>query len=118
MILLLSDAVTIALIATIAPTIASVGALLISLQSKKQSITNTHKIDVLHNEVDGKMTQLLETTKISSKAEGKLEGKDELIEVLKQTPPLEPPHPKDEKPIDVIIKNENPVDVKIKGEEK
>lgn len=69
----MSDAVIISIIGAVTSTIASYFA----WQSKRQSVANTKKIDVLHESVNGKMERLLEVTGTAAKAEGKLEGKEE-----------------------------------------
>lgn len=47
-----------------------------------------NKVNDYHKEVDGKMSKLLDRTNDAARAEGKLEVKNELIEVLKKTEPL------------------------------
>lgn len=63
----MSDAVAIAMLATIGPTI-------IGLATLVTSIRNGSKTDNYHKEVNSRMTQLLTTNSSESRAIGKAEG--------------------------------------------
>ena len=64
----MSDAVQLGLIAAIPATITAITGILIVL----------NKIKDLHRDVDGRMTEMLELTRLAATAKGNLEGRAEL----------------------------------------
>lgn len=66
----MNDTVIIALVISIPPTLAAIASCIASLR-------NGQKIEVVRLDVNEKMKAFLELTAIASKAEGKLEAKDE-----------------------------------------
>lgn len=65
----MSDAIVISIVTTI-------GLVITTLINSKQNREIKTKVDNYHKEVNGKMTDLIETTKALGKAEGKAEEKE------------------------------------------
>jgi uncharacterized protein (DUF3084 family) len=63
------------LIATLPPTIASVGALALGFLNRRELRLSAQKLQDIHLEINSRMTQLLELTRTSSHAEGVRDGK-------------------------------------------
>ena len=76
----MSDAVKIALIVAIAPTLVSFAGVLAAMASLLASLRNRKKLEGIHIELNSRLTQLLELNGAKERAEGKAEGLVEGLE--------------------------------------
>ena len=72
----MTDAVEIALIVAIAPTIASVAALLATLHNGKKAVSIEEKVISLDIKVDGRLTELLKANNLASNMQGRQDERE------------------------------------------
>lgn len=71
----MSEAIVIALIISAPTFITALGSLFVSLRNGRQALKTAEKLEVVHNDVNGKMQALLEATGAKERAAGLAEGR-------------------------------------------
>lgn len=75
--------------------VVSIGTLWFQYKTNTKMKEQTTQLSEVRKQIDGQQDMLLAATSAQNKAEGKLETKDELIEVLKHTEPIKNDNDKD-----------------------